>query len=51
MQDKCSWRKRLLAVVALATLLGGCAGGSRADGTESSITTYGTVDVGISHTR
>ncbi|SPC13742.1 hypothetical protein [Cupriavidus taiwanensis] len=51
MQDKCRWRTRILAVAALAVLLGGCAVGGGADGRESSITTYGTLDIGISHTR
>ncbi|CAJ93384.1 conserved hypothetical protein [Cupriavidus necator H16] len=51
MQIKCRWPARILALTALAaTLLGGCAGGG-VDGRESSITTYGTLDVGISHTR
>ncbi|NOV26379.1 hypothetical protein E5S69_22995 [Cupriavidus necator] len=50
MQNKCRWRTRILAVMALAGWLGGCAAGG-ADGRESSITTYGTLDVGISHTR
>ncbi|SOY79712.1 conserved exported hypothetical protein [Cupriavidus taiwanensis] len=41
----------MLAVAALAALLGGCAAGGGGDGRESSITTYGTLDIGISHTR
>lgn len=51
MQNKCRWKTRILAVGALVALLGGCAAGGGADGRESSITTYGTLDVGISHTR
>ena len=51
MQNKCRWTARILAVTALAALLGGCAAGSGADGKESSITTYGTLDIGISHAR
>nr|WP_115709899.1 hypothetical protein [Cupriavidus taiwanensis] len=51
MQNKCRWRMRMLAVAALAALLGGCAAGGGGDGRESSITTYGTLDIGISHTR
>ncbi|SPD47133.1 protein of unknown function [Cupriavidus neocaledonicus] len=51
MQDKCRWRTRILAVAAVAALLGGCAASGGADGRESSITTYGTLDIGISHTR
>lgn len=37
----------LLAGCALLAFLGGCAS-QRADGRESSITAYGTVDIGIS---
>ncbi|MBB2916637.1 hypothetical protein [Cupriavidus alkaliphilus] len=51
MQNKCRWTTRILAAAALAALLGGCAAGGGADGRESSITTYGTLDIGISHTR
>lgn len=51
MQNKCRWRTGVLAAVALAALLGGCAAGGGADGRESSITTYGTLDIGVSHTR
>ncbi|MFS8929773.1 hypothetical protein [Cupriavidus taiwanensis] len=51
MQNKCRWTARILAVAALAALLGGCAAGGGTDGRESSITTYGTLDIGISHTR
>lgn len=51
MQNKCRWTARILAVTALAALLGGCAAGGGADGRESSITTYGTLDIGISHAR
>jgi len=50
MQIKCRWPARILALTVLAALLGGCAGGGL-DGRESSITTYGTLDVDISHTR
>lgn len=50
MQIKCRWPARIFAVAALAAMLAGCAAGG-ADGRESSITTYGTVDVGISHMR
>lgn len=41
----------IVAMMALAAALGGCAGGGVADGRESGITTYGTLDVGVSHTR
>nr|WP_116337226.1 hypothetical protein [Cupriavidus taiwanensis] len=51
MQNKCRWRTRILAVAALAALLGGCAASGGVDGRESSITSYGTLDIGISHTR
>lgn len=37
------------ALTAMAGLIGACAAGS-ADGRESSVTAYGTLDVGISHT-
>lgn len=48
---KLVWRMSgIVAMMALAAALGGCAGGV-ADGRESSITTYGTLDVGVSHTR
>jgi hypothetical protein len=40
----------MLAAAALVASLAGCAAGG-VDGRESSITTYGTLDVGISHTR
>ncbi|SCB15503.1 hypothetical protein GA0116996_103232 [Cupriavidus alkaliphilus] len=51
MQNKCRWTTRFLAVAALAALLGGCAAGGGAHGGESGITTYGTLDIGVSHTR
>ncbi|WP_455282753.1 hypothetical protein [Cupriavidus necator] len=48
---KLFWRMAgIAAAAALMAALGGCAGGA-ADGRESSVTTYGTLDVGISHTR
>ncbi|WP_354684804.1 hypothetical protein [Cupriavidus necator] len=48
---KLFWRVTgIAATLALAAALGGCAGGA-AEGRESGITTYGTLDVGISHTR
>jgi hypothetical protein len=50
MQIKCRWPARILALAALAAVLGGCAAGG-GDGREASITTYGTLDIGISHTR
>ncbi|WP_167471078.1 hypothetical protein [Cupriavidus lacunae] len=50
MQIKCRWPARIFTVAAVAAMLGGCAAGG-ADGEKSSVTTYGTLDVGISHTR
>ncbi len=38
-----------MVLVAIAGLMAGCAN-TGVDGRESSITTYGTLDVGISHT-
>lgn len=39
----------VLALLGMVAALAACAGGG-ADGRESGITTYGTLDVGISHT-
>ncbi|AGW91014.1 MULTISPECIES: hypothetical protein [Cupriavidus] len=48
---KLFWRMSgIVAMTALVAALGGCAGGVT-DGRESGITTYGTLDVGVSHTR